>query len=121
MKWSAMTAISVRIFTSTVLEVWRTAPVPREGFPCILGGTPHIKARSGMPSFYNTNSHYGVSGPFEAASKESLAETMHPTFRLWAEDRWEEDQDADLDSKGDYIAQAIDQMRREFIAGLAER
>lgn len=74
-----------------------------------------------MPSFYNTNSQYGASGPFEAASKEALAESMHPTFRLWAEDRWEEDQDAGLDSKTGYIAQAIEQMRKEFIAGLAER
>jgi hypothetical protein len=74
-----------------------------------------------MPSFYNTNSRYGASGPFEAASKESLADTMHPTFRLWAEDRWEEDPDADLDSKADDIARAMEQMRREFIAGLAER
>ena len=73
-----------------------------------------------MPSFYNTNSRYGASGPFEAASREALAETMHPTFRLWAEDRWEEEQDADLDRKADYIAGAIEQMRREFIAGLAE-
>ena len=46
---------------------------------------------------------------------------MHPTFRLWAEDGWDEDQDADLDSKGDYIAQAIEQVRRVFIAGLAKR
>jgi len=74
-----------------------------------------------MPSFYNTNSRYGASGPFAAASKESLADTMHPTFRLWAEDRWEEDPDADLDSKADTIARAMEQMRREFIAGLAER
>jgi hypothetical protein len=73
-----------------------------------------------MPSFYNTNSQFGASGPFAADSKEALAETMHPTFRLWAEDRWEEDQDADLESKGAYIAQAIEQMRKEFIAGLAE-
>jgi len=74
-----------------------------------------------MPSFYNTHSQYGGSGPFEAASKEALAETMHPTFRLWAEDRWEEDPDADLESKGEYIARAIEAMRRAFIAGLAER
>ncbi|MDR3672049.1 MAG: hypothetical protein P4L36_14475 [Holophaga sp.] len=74
-----------------------------------------------MPCFYNTNSRYGASGPFEAASKESLAETMHPTFRLWAEDQWEEDPEADPDSKAEYIAQAMEQMRRTFIAGLAER
>jgi hypothetical protein len=116
-----MNPISVRVSMFTILEVWSTAPGPREGFPCILVGIPRIQARSVMPSFYNTNSNYGACSPFEATSKESLAETMHPTFRLWAEDRWEEDQDADLDSKGDYIAQAIDQMRREFIAGLAER
>jgi len=73
-----------------------------------------------MPSFYNTNSRYGASGPFEAASKEALAETMHPTLRLWAEDRWEEDTEADPEAKGEYIAQAMEQMRREFIAGLAE-
>jgi len=74
-----------------------------------------------MPSFYNTNSRYGASGPFEAASREALAETMHPTFRLWAEDRWEEDPEADLDSKADYLARAMEQMRAAFIAGLAER
>jgi hypothetical protein len=77
-----------------------------------------------MPSFYNTNSQYGTSGPFEAASKEDLAEAMHPTFRLWAEDRWEEDPDADLDAdpnaKGEYIARAMEQMREAFIRGLAE-
>lgn len=73
-----------------------------------------------MPSFYNTNSRYGASGPFEAASREALAETMHPTFRLWAEDRWEEDPEIELDAKGEYIARAIEQMRGEFIAGLAE-
>lgn len=73
-----------------------------------------------MPRFYNTNFRYGGSGPFEAASREALAETMHPTFRLWAEDRWEEEQDAGPVPKVDYIAQTIEQMRREFMAGLAE-
>jgi len=73
-----------------------------------------------MPRFYNTNSRYGASGPFEATSKEFLAETMHPTFRLWAEDRWEEDADAELEPKAEFIARAMEQMRREFLAGLAE-
>ena len=77
-----------------------------------------------MPSFYNTNSQYGASGPFQAASKEALAESMHPTFRLWAEDRWEEDAEADPEAgpeaKAVYIAEAIGQMREAFIAGLAQ-
>jgi hypothetical protein len=73
-----------------------------------------------MPRFYNTNYRYGASGPFEAASRETLVESMHPTFRLWAEDRWEEDQDADLVPKADYITQAIEQMRKEYLAGLVE-
>lgn len=75
-----------------------------------------------MPSFYNMNSVFGATGPFEAASKEALAEQMHPTFRLWAEDRWEEDSEAAADPEGKaaYIRQAIEQMRGEFLAGLVE-
>ena len=73
-----------------------------------------------MPSFYNTNSQYGASGPFQAASKEALAESMHPTFRLWAEDRWEEEPEVEPEAKADYIAEAIEQMRKAFIAGLAQ-
>jgi hypothetical protein len=73
-----------------------------------------------VPRFYNTISRFGASGPFEAASREALAEAMHPTFRLWAEDQWEEDPDAEPDAKAEYIARAIQEMRSAFIAGLAE-
>ena len=74
-----------------------------------------------MKTFYNTNPEFGEGGPFAAPSRESLADEMTPNFTLWAEDKWEKDEESDHDFKVEYIAQAIGQMRREFIAGLEER
>jgi hypothetical protein len=71
-------------------------------------------------NFYNTKPEYGEAGPFPAASRETLADEMLPTFTEWANDKWEKDDEADCGFKVEYIAQAIEQMRREFIAGLEE-
>lgn len=74
-----------------------------------------------MPSFYNTKEEFGMCGPFEAPSKESLADEMEPTFREWAEEKFQRDDEATLEFKVEYIAASMEQMRREFIAGLEEQ
>ena len=74
-----------------------------------------------MKSFYNTKPEFGMGGPFDAPSRESLADEMLPTFTLWAEEKWNKDEDPSVPNKESYIYEAIHDMRREFIAGLEER
>jgi len=57
-----------------------------------------------MNTYRNNNGAYGESGPFKATSREALADEMMPTFEEWA------------DQPG--ATQTVEQMRREFIAGL---
>ena len=59
-----------------------------------------------MKKYYNTNERYGWCGPYEAESKEQLADEMIPCFEDWASDA------------NCYVT--VDEMREEFIAGLEE-
>jgi hypothetical protein len=40
-----------------------------------------------MPWYYNHNSAFGDSGPFEADSKETLANEMEDLFYIWAKEK----------------------------------
>jgi hypothetical protein len=71
--------------------------------------------------FLNTNERYGDDGPFEAESKEELADGMQDQFEVWAiEERSKlENGEAMTDEEADaFDAQAIAEMREEFINGL---
>lgn len=70
---------------------------------------------------YNNNDAYGWCGPFESESFESLADEMMGTFREWAAEIWDRDEDDAIDlPRGEFIAEEVDRMRAEFIAGLTE-
>jgi hypothetical protein len=66
-----------------------------------------------MKRFYNNNDAYGEPGPFEAESREALADEMMPTFRKWAL----EAQTRGSESK---LSSLIAEMRSEFITSLEE-
>lgn len=68
-----------------------------------------------MRKFTNTNSAYGMSGPFESESAEKLADDMTPTFRDWANQSI-----ANGSIEPDLIDDEIQRMRDEFIVGLEE-
>lgn len=70
-----------------------------------------------MPSYINTNSAFGESGPFEAESREALATEMQPTFDAWANDA-ESRASAD-DVEFDRSAW-MDATRKQFIQALNE-
>lgn len=72
-----------------------------------------------MAKFYNNDERYGWCGPFEAESRDELVDGMMPTFREWAEDAWNGD-DETTDSHDDYVAAEIETMRDEFYAALDE-
>lgn len=63
---------------------------------------------------YNTNEKYGDWGPFDAESKEALADEMGDLLRKWAAEKLGEK--AMADELNDLLAM----MRCEFIAGLVE-
>ena len=62
-----------------------------------------------MKKYYNNNERYGDAGPFEAESREALADEMMPTFELWARE---------AAARGE--AASVAKMREEFITGLDE-
>lgn len=66
-----------------------------------------------MNNYKNTNNAYGMSGPFEAESKDDLADGMMSTFRVWATERVSS---GEIDQE--YLEQDIADMRAEFISGL---
>lgn len=66
-----------------------------------------------MPKYYNNNPEFGMSGPFEAESKEQLSDEMQKTFECWAHQMEEWD---DGTSKSTIIEHII----ISFIAGLEE-
>ena len=67
-----------------------------------------------MNLYKNTNEKFGESGPFEAESRETLADDMVLLFRSWTS---ECETDADDFTDAD-LALIMDGMRTEFIAGL---
>ena len=64
---------------------------------------------------YNNNPAFGHCGPFEAKSFEALADEMTSTFKEWAYEDYGIEADV-----GEWLAERIESMRREFIEGLAE-
>ena len=62
-----------------------------------------------MKKFTNTDSNFGMSGPFEAESKEALADEMTETFVEWA-----------TQARAYDIDIAVSVMRKQFIAALVE-
>lgn len=80
-----------------------------------------------MAKYRNTNDAYGESGPFEAESREELADEMMPMIRTWAAE-------AVAKREADYIGDALPQpdgrageieiqaqiFRNEFIGCLEE-
>ena len=60
-----------------------------------------------MHLYYNSNDRFGDPGPFEANSRDELADEMMPTFREWAEET-------------DHPEHEIAAMRELFIRGLEE-
>lgn len=65
--------------------------------------------------FKNTNDAYGMSGPFEADSREALADEMMPTFERWAKEAYIRDETDSF-----RVEDEIEKYRAEFIAGLEE-
>lgn len=68
-----------------------------------------------MAKYKNTNDAYGLSGPFEAESREALADEMAETFREWAKSIRDREAGFVFDMDAELAA-----MRKEFIAGLEE-
>jgi len=77
----------------------------------------------GNIKFENTLPQFGDAGPFEATSKEDLAESMMGQFRTWAEEQYNDEIDADseIDDKESYVAAEVAAMREELIAGLVPK
>ena len=80
-----------------------------------------------MTTYYNTNDEFGMPGPWEAESREVLADEMTPTFQEWADQAWVSllDQDAEGFEEADpdyqeFLAERMAELRSRFIAGLAE-
>lgn len=56
-----------------------------------------------MPKFKNTCDSFGEPGPFEAESKEALADEMAPTLKTWvneAEASWSQEYNTPFDREG---------------------
>jgi hypothetical protein len=66
-----------------------------------------------MKKFRNNNGKYGDAGPFDAESKEELADEMMPTFELWAKEAAVRGETNDAES-------LVEEMRDEFISSLEE-
>jgi len=78
------------------------------------------KGESKMKLFYNNNDAYGDSGPYEAESKEALADEVRETFEEFAKQLWfSDDTETDLE-KSEFMEIEIARMREEFISGLDE-
>ena len=77
-----------------------------------------------MKRYYNSDEQYGDAGPFEANSREGLADGMQPTFEAWAEEAYLHDCDRARElgepepNRNGYIEQAISEMRIGFINAL---
>ena len=68
--------------------------------------------------FYNENPIFGEGGPFEAKSKNEVADEIIPQIRDWAEAEWFSD-DNDV-PKNEFVNQRADEMRSEFMESLTE-
>lgn len=66
-----------------------------------------------MKKFKNIDQSFGEAGPFEAESREQLADEMMPTFELWAKEAEVRGETGDADA-------LIKEMRENFINALEE-
>lgn len=64
-----------------------------------------------MKSYYNSKPEFGESGPFEAESKQALADELMPIIEQWASERSETTEEC---------MEKIKELRESFIAGLRE-
>ena len=71
-----------------------------------------------MKKFYNNNERYGDCGPFQAETREALADEMADTFEQWANEEY--DRNEEQGNGEEFKKQAIAKMRSEFISGLDE-
>ena len=68
-----------------------------------------------MTNYRNTNDAYGMSGPFNAESKEALADQMAETFKAWANEKVNSEEILPED-----VDEEIAAKRAEFIDGLEQ-
>jgi hypothetical protein len=75
-----------------------------------------------MKKFYNPSIEFGESGPFEAKSRDDLANQWDKTFTYYAEQMWYSDsyEKSKNLSKERYIELKKTQMRADFITNLEE-
>ena len=70
-----------------------------------------------MTTYRNTDERYGDATPFEAESIEAAVLEMEPTFRTWAVEKYNLDENADT-TREQYIETALATMRREYADAL---
>jgi hypothetical protein len=72
--------------------------------------------------YENTISEYGDPGPWEADSREELADGMQSTFEQWANESWNFRCEWVVNnmSKEQYLELKISSYRADFIDGLVE-
>lgn len=75
----------------------------------------------------NIEEKFGFSGPFEAPDRGSLIVGMEPTFREWAQqalldalDRARHGEEPPPESEEKFLADFLENVRREFFAALEE-
>jgi hypothetical protein len=68
---------------------------------------------------YNTNPQFGEPGPYDVASIDALVEDMMPTFKRWAEEKFDatapEDRDGD---RAAWIEEQISETVADFYIAL---
>lgn len=74
-----------------------------------------------MKQFINTSEQFGDAGPFEAESKEALADEMQQSFEMWADEEMLRHHEINEVWPGRHVYhETIEQLRSDFIAGLKE-
>lgn len=74
-----------------------------------------------MSLYYNNNEMYGDCGPFEAESKEDLADEMTETFESWADEEIMRLRDLNGVWPARHVRfEIIEQLREDFINVLDE-
>jgi hypothetical protein len=69
-----------------------------------------------MKMYLNTKVEFGEAGPFEAESKETLADEGNGVFLNWADESWRAQGNNDTRTVADHLAE----IRQDFIDGLEE-
>lgn len=73
-----------------------------------------------MKVFRNTNDAFGEPGPWEAPSKESLADEMSGTLYEWANDKAHREDAPLMHGEISSVEHFYREMRAQFIAALEE-